>query len=96
MTPQHIVKRPIITERATSLGERHNQVAFEVAVAANKNQIRDAVEYLYPGVKVTQIRTMVVPGKLKRRGFSIGKRSNWKKAIVSLRKGDVIDFFASE
>ena len=96
MTPQEILKRPIITERATALSERHNQVAFEVAVGANKHQIRDAVEYLYPDVKVTQIRTMVVPGKLKRRGFSIGKRSNWKKAIVSLREGDVIDFFASE
>ncbi len=96
MTPQEILRRPIITERATTLAERHNQVAFEVTVKANKHQIREAVEFLYPEVKVTKIRTMIVPGKLKRRGTSIGKRSNWKKAIVSLREGDVIDFFATE
>lgn len=96
MRPQEILKRPVITELATALNERHNQVAFEVDVKANKHQIRDAVEFIYPQVKVNKIRTMIVPGKLKRRGQSIGKRSNWKKAIVSLRDGDVIDFFATE
>lgn len=96
MNLQEILKRPIITERASTAAERINQVTFEVALRANKYQIRDAVEYVYPKVKVTKVRTMVVPGKLKRRGTSIGKRSNWKKAIVSLREGDVIDFFATE
>jgi len=93
--PQEILKRPLITERASALSERFNQIAFEVNLKANKHQIRDAVETVY-GVKVTKIRTMIVPGKLKRRGTSIGRRSNWKKALVSLREGDVIDFFAQE
>lgn len=95
MTPQQILKRPIITERASTLNERFNQVAFEVARAANKHQIRDAVESVY-GVKVSKVRTMIVPGKLKRRGTDIGKRPQWKKALVSLKEGDVIDFFATE
>ena len=95
MTPQEILVRPIITERATSLQERHNQVAFEVARKANKYQIRAAVETIY-GVKVDKVRTMVIPGKLKRRGTDVGKRPNWKKAIINLKEGDVIDFFATE
>ncbi|MBI5509992.1 MAG: 50S ribosomal protein L23 [Deltaproteobacteria bacterium] len=90
-----ILKRPIVTERAALLTERLNQVMFEVEKVANKHQIRDAVESLY-GVKVTDVRTMVVPGKTKRRGTSIGKRPSWKKAVVTLKKGDVIDFFATE
>ncbi len=95
MIAQEVLKRPIITERATTLTERFNQVAFEVHRSANKHQIRDAVETVY-GVKVDNVRTMVVPGKLKRRGTSVGKRPNWKKAIVTLAEGDVIDFFATE
>ena len=66
MTPQEILKRPIITERATVASERLNQVTFEVAVKANKHQIRDALEFVYPDIKVTKVRTMVVPGKLRR------------------------------
>ncbi|OGQ83998.1 MAG: 50S ribosomal protein L23 [Deltaproteobacteria bacterium RIFOXYA12_FULL_58_15] len=95
MITQQVLKRPIITERATALTERHNQVIFEVACAANKHQIRDAVETVY-GVKVVSVHTMTIPGKLKRRGSSVGKRPNWKKAIVKLVDGDVIDFFATE
>lgn len=95
MTPQQVLRRPIITERASTLTERFNQVAFEVDRAANKHQIRSAVESIY-GVSVSKVRTMIVPGKLKRRGQSIGKRSNWKKAIITLKAGDVIDFYATE
>lgn len=91
----NVLVRPIITERATTLTERFNQVAFEVARKANKYQIRDAVESIY-GVKVEKVHTMIVPGKLKRRGSDVGKRPNWKKAIVSLKQGDTIDFFATE
>lgn len=87
--------RPIITERATRLSERFNKVVFEVAKIANKNQIRDAVESIY-GVRVVNIRTMIVPGKTKRRGLKSGRTPNWKKAIVTLKEGDVIDFFATE
>ena len=96
MTPQEIIKRPILTERATELSDRYNQVVFEIHHKANKHQVREAIEYLYPEVKVTKVRTSIIPGKLKRRGQSIGKRSNWKKAIVSLREDDVIDFLATE
>jgi len=92
---QQILKRPIITEKASALNERENKVSFEVSRSANKHQIRDAVEGIY-GVKVSAVRTMNFPGKLKRRGQSIGKRPNWKKAIVTLKQGDVIDFFATE
>jgi large subunit ribosomal protein L23 len=95
MTPQEVLVKPLITERATEIKDRYNQVAFEVLVQANKHQIRDAVETLY-GVKVERVRTSIVPGKLKRRGMNVGKLSNWKKAVVTLKKGDTIDFFAQE
>ena len=91
----HILKRPIVTERATLLTERLNQVMFEVEKTATKHEIRDAIEGFY-GVKVTGVRTMIVPGKEKRRGQSMGKRPAWKKAVITLKKGDVIDFFATE
>ena len=95
MTHQETLKRPIITERASTLSERFNQVSFEVAKGANKHHIREAVEAIY-GVKVARVRTMIIPGKLKRRGTDVGRRSSWKKALVTLKEGDVIDFFATE
>ena len=95
MDIKSILVRPIITEKASVLTDRNNQVVFEVVRKANKHQIRDAIESAY-GVEVKKLATMIVPGKLKRRGMSIGKRSNWKKAIVTLKDGDSIDFFATE
>tara|TARA_B100000029_G_C16894008_1_gene711476 strand:- start:211 stop:498 length:288 start_codon:yes stop_codon:yes gene_type:complete len=95
MDNKSILVRPIITEKASVLTDRNNQVVFEVVRKANKHQIRDAVESAY-GVEVKKLATMIVPGKLKRRGMSIGKRSNWKKAIVTLKDGHSIDFFATE
>jgi len=95
MRPQDVIVRPIITERATELKDRFNKVLFEVAKAANKHQIKDAVETVY-GVKVTDVRTLIVHGKVKRRGRAVGKRPNWKKATITLRQGDNIDFFATE
>ena len=91
----YILEKPVITEKATALTDRHNQVVFRVAVGANKHQIRDAIQAAFK-VTVTRIRTLVLPGKLKRRGTSVGKRPNWKKAIVSVKQGDKIDFFATE
>jgi large subunit ribosomal protein L23 len=70
-------------------------VVFKVLLGANKYQIERAVEAAYK-VKVADVRTMVMPGKLKRRGKSIGKKPNWKKAIISLAEGDKIDFYAAE
>lgn len=94
LTPEQIIKRPIaLTEKATTLKVEANQVVFEVALAANKIQIRSAVEALFD-VKVTNVNTLIQRGKTKRLGRSITKRPNWKKAIVTLREGDDIQFFA--
>jgi large subunit ribosomal protein L23 len=92
MKPQDIVKRPIaLTEKAARLKEK-NKVVFEVDRTANKLQIRDAVEALF-SVKVTDVNTLVYRGKMKRMGRALAKRPNWKKAIVTLREGDDIQFF---
>ena len=95
METNDILIRPIITEQATQIAERYNQVSFEVARKANKYHIKDAVESMY-GVQVEKVHTSIYQGKLKRRGSSIGRRPSWKKAIVTLKQGDVIDFFATE
>ena len=92
MKPADIIKRPIaLTEKAARLRES-NQVVFEVAIAANKIEIKSAVEALF-SVKVTDVNTLVQRGKVKRMGRMLGKRPNWKKAIVTLREGDDIQFF---
>jgi large subunit ribosomal protein L23 len=94
MTPEQVIRRPIIlTEKATLLREKHNQVVFEVARDANKIQIRDAVQRLFK-VSVTGVNTMVMRGKERRMGRGKGKMQNWKKAIVTLKEGDAIDFFS--
>ena len=94
MTPEQVIRRPIIlTEKATLLREKHNQVIFEVARDANKVQIRDAVQRLFK-VNVTDVNTMLMRGKERRMGRGRGKMQNWKKAIVTLKEGDSIDFFS--
>ena len=92
MTPSDIIKRPIaLTEKAARLKEA-NKVVFEVALGANKIQIRSAVEALF-NVKVVDVNTLVQRGKPKRLGRQDLKRPNWKKAVVTLREGDDIQFF---
>jgi large subunit ribosomal protein L23 len=94
MTPEQIIRRPIIlTEKANILREKNNQVVFEVARAANKIEIKAAVQKLF-NVKVTNVSTMVVRGKDRRMGRGYAKTNNWKKAVVTLKEGDSIDFFA--
>jgi large subunit ribosomal protein L23 len=94
MTPEQIIRRPIIlTEKATALREKHNQVIFEVARGANKIEIRDAVQKLF-NVRVTDVNTMVMRGKERRMGRGHARTQNWKKAIVTLKEGDSIDFFS--
>jgi large subunit ribosomal protein L23 len=83
----------MLTEKANLLRDRHNQVVFEVARAANKVQIRDAVQKLF-NVHVANVNTIVVRGKDRRMGRGYSKTQNWKKAIVTLKPGDSIDFFA--
>lgn len=93
LSPEDIVKRPVaLTEKAARLKGELNQVVFEVAMVANKLQIRDAVEALF-GVKVARVNTLVQRGKNKRMGRRLGRRRNWKKAIVTLAEGSDIQFF---
>jgi len=89
---QKIIRRPLITEKSTRQKEESRQYIFEVDPDANKIEIQSAVERLFK-VKVIQVRTSKVLGKVKRLGRRQGKRTDWKKAIVTLQEGDRIDFF---
>ncbi|MCX8084337.1 MAG: 50S ribosomal protein L23 [Calditerrivibrio sp.] len=91
LTIYDIIKRPLITEKAVDLKEKQNQVVFEVDPRANKIQIKEAVEKLF-NVKVKDVRTMSVKGKVKRFGMVVGKRDDWKKAIVVLEKDQKLEF----
>lgn len=87
-----VIKKPHVTEK-TSLGsDTSNTVALVVDKDANKIEIKQAVENLFK-VKVADVRTVTVAGKVKRAGKTYGKRSNWKKAYVTLQEGQSIDFF---
>lgn len=90
--PQKIIRKPLITEKSTRQKEDSGQYVFEVHRNANKIEIQSAVERLFK-VKVLQVRTSNVMGKIKRLGKRYGKRPDWKKAIITLREGDRIDFF---
>lgn len=90
--PYSIIKRPVITEKSTDLREASNQIVFEVARNANKVEIRQAIEALFK-VKVLQVQTMKVVGKMRKVGKSSGQKSDWKKAIVKLKAGDSIPIF---
>ena len=92
MNPSDVIKRPLITEQATSMKATSNAVLFAVDRRANKNEVREAVEKMFK-VKVDDVRTMNVAGKTKRRGRTIGLRPGWKKAVVVLKAGDKIEFF---
>jgi large subunit ribosomal protein L23 len=89
---QRVIRRPMVTEKSTRQKEEDRQYVFEVHRDANKIEIQSAVERLFK-VKVLQVRTSNVLGKVKRLGRRYGKRPDWKKAIVTLREGDRIDFF---
>ena len=88
--PYTIVTRPLLTERSTILKEKFNQYVFEVATTACKPDIKRAIQEIFK-VKVVNVRTMNVLGQMKRFGRSSGKRSDWKKAIVTLGEGQKID-----
>ena len=89
--PQHydVIRKPIVTEKAT-LASEANAVVFEVAMAANKPQIREAIEELF-GVKVKAVNTLVTKGKVKRFRGKPGRRRDVKKAYVTLEEGNTID-----
>lgn len=104
--PEIIIKRPLLTEKGTRLKETGGapegeelepdslapQLLFEVARDANKVEIKQAVEKLW-NVNVVSVRTAIVRGKEKRMGRFMGKRSNWKKAVVTIAAGQNIEFF---
>ncbi len=89
-TPREIIVRPLMTEKSMRQKEEQNQVTFRVSPDANKVEIRAAVEQVF-NVKVTDVRTASFEGKLKRMGRHIGRRANWKKAIVTLAEGHKIE-----
>jgi len=95
LPPDSVLRRPIIlTEKSNRLREK-NQVIFEVAPAANKIQIKDAVQKLFK-VTVVDVNTMRYRGKERRMGRGYAKLQNWKKAVITLKQGDEIQFFDSE
>ncbi|MEE9121734.1 MAG: 50S ribosomal protein L23 [Syntrophobacteria bacterium] len=87
-----IIKRPLITEKSTIIKEMHNQLSFEVDRRANKIEIKKAVERIFK-VQVEDVRTMNYQGKRKRLGRNEGRRRHWKKAVVTLKPGQKIEFF---
>jgi large subunit ribosomal protein L23 len=93
-----ILKRPIITEKMTKMGEKLNRYGFVVDRKANKLQVKQAVEKMY-GVTVKGVNTMVIPGKSRSRytktGITKGQKSAFKKAIVTLNAGETIDFYSN-
>ena len=90
--PRTIVRKALITEKGTALRELRNQYHFEVARDANKIEILRAIESIF-SVKVDHVRTMQMRGKVKRQGRYVGKRSDWKKAIVTLLPEQKIELF---
>jgi large subunit ribosomal protein L23 len=92
MNKYQIIQAPVDTEKTTIQKEQLNQVAFSVNPAANRVQIKRAVEEIFD-VKVKSVNTINVKGKVKQRGRIIGRRKDWKKAHVTLMPGHRINFF---
>jgi len=93
VSPEKIIRRPIILTEKSNLIRNQNQVVFEVAREANKIEIKDAVQKLF-NVQVDAVNTLLVRGKERRMGRGHAKTQNWKKAVVTLKEGNTIDFFA--
>jgi large subunit ribosomal protein L23 len=92
MNTYDIIKRPLITEKTSIQKENYNQITFEVDRKANRVEIKRAIENIF-NVNVATVKTMQIKGKTKQRGRIVGKRRDWKKAIVKLMPGERIDFF---
>lgn len=92
LEPYQVILRPLITEKATHLSERHNAYTFEVNPLATKTEIKNAVEILF-NVKVHDVRTQNRRGKSRRYRLKAGRMRNWKKAIVALTADHRIDFY---
>ena len=92
MNRTEVIRRPLVTEKTTVMKDAGRTVVFEVAKDANKIDIRRAIEKLL-GAKVAEVRTSITRGKLKRQGRYVGRRSDWKKAYVTLRAGEKLPDF---
>ena len=92
MKIHEVIRRPLVTEKSTIGREEHNLATFAVDPRANKHDIQRAVEQLFD-VTVVTVRTMRQPRKKRRVGMKIGRRAEWKKAIVELAEGQSIEFF---
>lgn len=86
----NVIKKPLFTEKGMDLKERENKILLEVNPSANKHEIKSAVEEIFK-VKVNKVSTINVTGKMKRFGRSVGKRTDKKKAIISLKAGEKLD-----
>jgi large subunit ribosomal protein L23 len=96
MAPERVIKRPIVlTEKSNRLRASANQVLFEVDRDANKVEIREAVQKLF-NVKVEAVNTLNMRGKDRRMGRGYARMQNWKKAIITLKAGENLDFFSEE
>jgi large subunit ribosomal protein L23 len=93
-----VLVKPVITEKMTSITEKLNRYGFVVDRSANKLQIKEAVQTMY-GVQVTDVNTMVMPGKKRTRNtktkFIVGRKSAYKKAVVTVADGQTIDFYSN-
>ncbi|MAE71573.1 MAG: 50S ribosomal protein L23 [Gemmatimonadetes bacterium] len=92
MDHRELIVRPLLTEKGTHIKETENKYLFEVAVKANKIQIKRAIEEIFD-VRVKKVATMNRLGKMKRVRIKAGRRPNWKKAIVTLAEGHTLEFF---
>jgi large subunit ribosomal protein L23 len=92
MDVYQVLKRPLITEKGTRQKEQSNHILFEVDRRANKVMVRNAVESIFK-VKVLSVKMMNMKGKERRVGRNVGRRPDWKKAIVRLGAGETIEFF---
>lgn len=92
MNMYDVIKKPLVSEKTTIEKDAHNVIAFVVNRDANKIEIKVAVEKLFK-VEVAGVNTVNMAGKVKRVGRNVGKRSNWKKAYVTLKEGSNVDFF---
>jgi large subunit ribosomal protein L23 len=91
---EDVIVAPLITEKGSLLSEKSNQVIFRVRREANKTEIKTAIESLFK-VKVIDVRTLRNLGKFRRVGKNVGRLPLWKKAYVTLKEGDKIDFFGA-
>lgn len=87
-----VIRRPLVTEKTSIMREDGRTLVFEVAPGANKTEVKRAIEQLL-GAKVESIRTAIAHGKVKRQGRFVGRRSDWKKAYVTLRQGEKLPEF---